>query len=343
MTNKNFSENKEIFQKTVLVTGGCGFIGSNYLNDVVSRTPDTMFVNVDNLFYSGSVENIKESTKSCLNYVFVKANIADHDFMIFLLKLYKVTHIVHFAAQTHVDNSFGSGSVQFVQDNVKGTLILLEAVRQVSTEILFLHFSTDEVYGESLFEDMVPKTEISLLCPTNPYAASKASAEMMVTSYQHSFGLKCIVTRCNNVYGRHQFPEKLIPKFINNLLLGKKCPIQGTGNSLRSFIHVSDVCSAVELILQKGEIGNVYNIGSELCHEKSVIDVFEHLVFKIKGKETDPQDWCTFVEDRPYNDKRYFISNNKIKLLGWEQKISFEDGINDILNNIDELSRTEVL
>ena len=324
-----------MFQKTVLVTGGCGFIGSNYLNQVVERSPQTMFVNVDNLFYSASLENVNEDTKSCANYVFVKANIADQDFMVFLLKFYRVTHIVHFAAQTHVDNSFGSGSVQFVQDNVKGTLVLLEAVRQVSTDILFLHFSTDEVYGESLFEDKDPKTEISLLCPTNPYAASKASAEMMVMSYQHSFKLNCIVTRCNNVYGRRQFPEKLIPKFVNNLLMGKKCPIQGNGKSLRSFIHVLDVCSAVEVILQKGKIGNVYNIGSDLCHEKSVIEVFNHLVFEIKGRKANPEDWCTFVEDRPYNDKRYFISNNKIKMLGWKQKINFEDGIKDILENVD--------
>ena len=172
---------------------------------------------------------------------------------------------------------------------------------------------------------------MSLLCPTNPYAASKAAAEMLVNSYKHSYGLRCIITRCNNVYGPNQYPEKLIPKFIKLLKSGEKCTIHGDGSSLRSFIHSDDVSAAVDIILHKGKIDEIYNIGSDVKDERSVLEVTEFLVKKIFGKDTS-DDYITFVPDRPFNDKRYFITNKKIKKLGWEPTISFTEGINSLLD-----------
>jgi dTDP-glucose 4,6-dehydratase/UDP-glucose 4,6-dehydratase len=171
---------------------------------------------------------------------------------------------------------------------------------------------------------------MSLLCPTNPYAATKASAEMLVNSYKHSFKLNIIITRCNNVYGPNQYPEKLIPKFIKLLKDNKKCTIHGNGESLRSFINVYDVCTAMDIILHKGIIGETYNIGSDIEHELSVIDVAKILINKLKPN-SNINDWIKYVDDRPYNDKRYFITNEKMKQLGWKQIINFEDGLNKLI------------
>lgn len=315
----------------LLVTGGCGFIGSNYINHLFKTLNNKLntVINIDNLNYCASQTNIeKRVIDNISQYKFVKANINDIDLIKYILTHENITHIIHFAAQSHVDNSFDN-SLMYTEDNVRGTHSLLEAVRTTNKDIVFLHFSTDEVYGESLHTDTLydAKRETSILCPTNPYAASKAAAEMYVNAYRHSYGLKTIITRCNNVYGPNQYPEKLIPKFIKLLNENKKCTIHGDGSSLRSFIHVNDVCSAVDLILEKGVIGEIYNIGSDEENEISVIDVTKILVSLIKPMSRYATEWIEYVEDRPFNDKRYFINCDKLKEMGWNQTISFKEGI----------------
>jgi dTDP-glucose 4,6-dehydratase len=312
----------------LLITGGCGFIGSNFINYIYDTYQSYSIYNIDAMYYCASKDNIRKDIQESNRYKLIEGNVQDLSLIKYLLKNEKITHIIHFAAQSHVDTSF-ENSLQYTDDNVKGTHTLLEAVRQVNQEIVFIHFSTDEVYGESqLNED--PKHEMSILCPTNPYAASKAAAEMFVNSYIHSYKLKCIITRGNNVYGPNQYPEKLIPKFINMIKNEEKCTIHGDGSSLRNFIYVYDVCTAVDTILHKGIIGEIYNIGSDIHHEMSVLDVTKKLVMLIK-KDDDYKKYLTFVKDRPFNDKRYFITNNKIKELGWKQMINFKDGITELL------------
>jgi dTDP-glucose 4,6-dehydratase len=310
----------------ILITGGCGFIGSNFINYMVPKYPNINFYNIDILHYCASIDNISVLKNS--NYEFIKGNILDYNLIVYLLKSKKIDTIIHFAAQSHVDNSFLE-SFKYTQDNVMGTHTLLEAIKNTDLNIKFIHISTDEVYGESEL-DGCPKNEMDILCPTNPYAASKAAAEMFVNSYIHSFKLKGIITRGNNVYGPNQYPEKLIPKFIQQLKSNKKCTVHGDGSALRSFIHVSDVCTAVETILLHGQIGQIYNIGSDEHDELSVKEVTKILIKLIKSNE-DYDNYISYVEDRPFNDKRYFISNQKLKQLGWEPKVKFMDGIMELL------------
>ena len=313
----------------LLITGGCGFIGSNFINYICKKEPTYKVINIDAMYYCASTQNVDKEIRESTQYKFIKGNINDFNLIKYILETEKITHIVHFAAQSHVDNSFEK-SLQYTFDNVKGTHTLLEAVRQVNKDILFLHFSTDEVYGESKINEEA-KTETSLLSPTNPYAASKAAAEMYVNAYNHSYGLKTIISRGNNVYGPNQYPEKLIPKFIKLLKENKKCTIHGDGSSLRSFIHVYDVSTAVETILNHGIIGEVYNIGSEEENEKSVIEVTKILIKQIHNT-TDYNQYIEYVEDRPFNDQRYFINSNKLQKLGWKQKKKFGDEIGKLIN-----------
>jgi len=316
------------FDRYILVTGGCGFIGSNFVNYMVCKYPNYFILNLDAMYYSASLDNILSQVKQAKNYKMKVGNINEYHLIHSLIEDYSITDIVHFAAQSHVDNSF-EDSLYYTDDNVKGTHTLLEVVRKYKPDITFYHFSTDEVYGESAFTD-TPKDEMSILCPTNPYAATKAAAEMLVNSYFHSYKLKTIITRCNNVYGSGQYPEKLIPKFIQLLKSNQKCTIHGDGSSLRSFIHVDDVCSAVDLIIHQGIIGQVYNIGSEPENEWKVIDVARILISHLKPGQ-NIEDWIDFIIDRPYNDKRYFITNEKLKTLGWKQQVKFMDGLLKLL------------
>lgn len=312
----------------ILVTGGCGFIGSNFLNYAVLKYHNYVFINLDALYYCASLDNINDDVKNSKNYTFIKGNINNITLLKDIFLKFSITNIIHFAAQSHVDNSF-EDSINFTEDNVKGTHTILEAIRLYKPDIKILHFSTDEVYGESLIDEK-PKNEMSLLCPTNPYAASKAAAEMFVNAYYHSYNINCTITRCNNVYGPNQYPEKLIPKFILQLKSGKKCTIHGDGSAIRSFINVYDVCTAVDIILHHGSIGEIYNIGSDEEHEKTVLEVSKNLVKYIFDKDNF-KDYIDFVKDRPFNDKRYFITNDKLKIFGWKQEISFEKGIKDLL------------
>ena len=301
--------------KKYLITGGCGFIGSNFINYILTKEPTSFVVNVDKLDYCADVNNVHLKDDPT-RYVFIHHTICDKYKMLTLMNEYEITHVVHFAAQSHVDGSFDK-ALDYTMDNIYGTHCLLEAARLYNRLVLFLHFSTDEVYGESLEDDKFH--EMSLLCPTNPYSATKAGAEMLVNSYIFSFKLPCIITRGNNVYGPNQYHEKLIPRFMKLLDEGKKLTIHGQGDSKRSFIHVDDVSSAVDIVIRKGALGEVYNIGSDDENEMSVMEVAEIICTHYKnGKyKTDWEKKIEFVQNRPFNDKRYFITNLKLKSLGW--------------------------
>jgi dTDP-glucose 4,6-dehydratase len=244
--------------------------------------------------------------------------------------MHKIDMVIHFAAQSHVQNSF-EDSLQFTKDNILGTHVLLESCRKYGKIQKFIHVSTDEVYGESMNNiNETHKTEHSILCPTNPYAATKASAELIAQSYNHSYNMPIVITRGNNVYGPNQYPEKLIPRFIQQLQNNQKVTIQGDGSAVRAFLHTEDTVRAFETILNDGVVGEIYNIGCDDNMEYSVLDVAKMLIKKIKN--TDNYDeWITYIEDRPFNDQRYYISNEKVKNLGWSIKVSFEDGIDRLL------------
>ena len=315
--------------KTLFITGGAGFIGSNFINYFHKKYPNIKIINFDALYYCGDENNIDVQIRISDNYKFIKGNLQSYELLEYIFKEHKITHIIHFAAQSHVQNSF-TDAIQYTRDNIIGTHNLLEIVRQHLKDIVkFIHVSTDEVYGESKLDE-TNKTENSLLCPTNPYAATKAAAEMLVLSYYSSFKIPIIITRGNNVYGPNQYPEKLIPKFIKLLNDNKQVTIQGDGSCLRAFLHSSDTSTAFEKILEKGTIGNIYNIGCDENMEYSVIDIAKMLIKKIKNT-TDYEKWIEYIDDRPFNDQRYYISNDKLKSLGWNIYKNFETGINELL------------
>ena len=317
----------------LLVTGGCGFIGSNFINYISKKYPNYFIVNIDALYYCANEKNINDTIRNNFNYKFIKGNLKDFDFVSYILEQYHINVIVHFAAQSHVQSSFDD-SLIYTMDNVLGTHTLLESCRiyQNKTNALLkiIHVSTDEVYGESVNDDC-KNEEQSILVPTNPYAATKAGAEMLAMSYIKSYNLPIIITRGNNVYGPNQYPEKLIPLFIKQLRNNEQVTIQGDGSAIRSFLHVNDVCTAFETILFKGVVGEIYNIGTHT--EYSVLEIAKILVKLIK--RTDQfQSYIRFIADRPFNDSRYFISNEKLKSLGWEIKINFEDGIKTLITSL---------
>jgi dTDP-glucose 4,6-dehydratase len=295
----------------ILVTGGCGFIGSNFINYLLNTRLDISIINIDCINYCASETNVVANPR----YRFIKGNITSKDLISHILEEYKIDTIVHFAAQSHVDNSFDN-SIQYTIDNVLGTHTLLQAAKEYGRLSRFLHFSTDEVYGE-VDRDHPGCHEKSLLNPTNPYAATKAAAEFIVRSYYHSFKLPTIIVRCNNVYGPNQYPEKLIPKFIKLLNEGKKLTIHGKGDTRRNFIWAEDVARATCLILEKGTVNEIYNIGTD--SEYSVMDVASLLIQSMTG-ECNINDYITFVPDRPFNDFRYSVDSTRLRDLGWVEK-----------------------
>ena len=313
----------------LLVTGGCGFIGSNFINYFACKYPNVKIVNIDALYYCASIDNVNKNIQEDDNYTFIKTKLQNKELVSDILSEHNIDYVIHFAAQSHVQNSF-EDSITFTNDNVYGTHCLLEACRKYGKIKKFIHVSTDEVYGESMIDvNESKKTEHSILCPTNPYAASKAGAELLAQSYNHSYNFPVLITRGNNVYGPNQYPEKLIPKFIKLLKENKKVTIQGDGSSVRAFLHVNDTVKAFEKILLKGEIGEIYNIGCDEDMEYSVRDVAYMLIKKIKNT-TNYDEWIEYIEDRPFNDQRYYISNDKVKKLGWNINVSFEEGINSL-------------
>jgi dTDP-glucose 4,6-dehydratase len=313
----------------LLVTGGCGFIGSNFINYIFA-SDKYKIINFDAMYYCADEKNVVSDIRNNSNYALVKGNLCSEDLINHVLKSYEIEQVVHFAAQSHVQNSFDD-SLQFTKDNILGTHVLLECCRKYGKITKFIHVSTDEVYGESMNSvDEKHKTEHSILCPTNPYAATKAGAELIAQSYNHSYKMPIIITRGNNVYGPNQYPEKLIPRFIQLLQNDKPVTIQGTGSSVRAFLHAFDTARAFQIILEKGAIGEIYNIGCDEGMEYSVVEVAKMLIRKIKSTE-EYDKWISYIEDRPFNDQRYYISNQKLKDLGWTISVNFEQGLDALL------------
>jgi len=316
--------------KNLLITGGCGFIGSNFINYYFNKNIDVNIINLDAMYYCASENNISEDIRKSKRYHLIKGNLCSIDLLNHILDNYNIDTIIHFAAQSHVQNSFDD-ALKYTYDNIVGTHTLLESCRKYGKITKFIHISTDEVYGESLLSaDEEKKNEQSILCPTNPYAATKAGAELIANSYRYSFKMPIIITRGNNVYGPNQYPEKLIPRFIEQLQEGKKVTIQGDGSNVRAFLHVLDVAKALELILEKGSIGEIYNIGSDEDKEYTVLEIAHKLISLIKNTDKY-DDYIEYIEDRPFNDKRYYISNEKVRKLGWTIEEDFDKGLKDLL------------
>jgi len=306
--------------KNIMVTGGAGFIASHVVIQLVQKYPQYKIINFDKLDYCSSLSNLLE-VKDAPNYKFIRGNLLSSDLIKYVLETEQIDTIIHAAAQTHVDNSFGN-SFSFTQNNVMGTHVLAETAKSCGIK-RFIHVSTDEVYG-SIYDDR-RRVEADVLEPTNPYAATKAAAENIVKSYYRSFNLPVIITRGNNVFGPHQYPEKVIPKFVRRLLKGLPCCIHGDGSNSRHFIYVGDVARAFITILHKGVDGETYNIGCET--EYTNLEVAEKLVKALKPECSDPKEHIEFVADRPFNDVRYYISSDKLMQLGWEEEVTFEEGL----------------
>jgi dTDP-glucose 4,6-dehydratase len=305
------------YNRRVLVTGGMGFIGSNYLNSVVPKRTRDLFINVDALTYAADVRNITVDTRS--NYIFEKADITDHAQMAQIFEKHKPTHIVHFAAETHVDQSIADPSL-CVRTNVDGTNALLQLSRDAGIKLFHL-VSTDEVYGE-LTIDAPSTKENAPYRPRNPYSASKAAAELLTLSYYWTYGLPVVITRSSNNYGPNQDRTKLIPKFISLLLEGKKVPLYATGSNIRDWIYVEDNVLAIDLVFTRGKVGEIYNIGGE--EELTNLDVTKTILKHLNKTESEIE----FVADRAGHDFRYSLSNEKIRQeLKWKQKTKFSNGI----------------
>jgi dTDP-glucose 4,6-dehydratase len=305
------------FAKRIIVTGGAGFIGSNYLNYAVKKYPRELFINVDALTYASDLRNIAVGKNK--NYVFEKADICDMPAMTSIFEKYKPTHVIHFAAETHVDQSIADPSL-CIKTNVEGTNNLLQLARDYKLSRFHL-ISTDEIYGD-LKADSAPFTEDSPYNPRNPYSASKASAELLLKSYSQTYSLRGVITRSSNNYGPGQDATKLIPKFINNLLRGKKVPLYAAGENVRNWLYVEDNVRATDIVFRKGQNGEIYNIGGG--EEYTNLEVTKKLLRILhKGEEE-----IEFVADRPGHDFRYALSNEKIEReLCWKPRVSFEEGI----------------
>lgn len=299
----------------VLVTGGAGFIGSCFVRHMLNKHKDYKIVNLDALTYCGNLENL-DDVKDNPNYEFVHGNICDRNLVGDLIK--DCDLVVNFAAESHVDNSIKHPEI-FVETNVQGTLNLLQASKELGVE-RYLQVSTDEVYGTlgktGYFYETTP------LSPNSPYSASKAGADMLVRAYHETYKLPTLNTRCSNNYGPYQYPEKLIPFFISKLLKGEKVPVYGDGLNVRDWLYVYDHCEAIDVVLHKGKIGEVYNIGGH--NEKTNMEI-THLILEAMGKDESS---IQYVQDRLGHDRRYAISNDKITSeLGWQPSITFEEGI----------------
>jgi len=313
--------------KNILITGGYGFIASNFLVYLVKKYKDINFYNYDKLLYCSNKDNVKEIEDEP-NFNSTINELQNKEFLLSYLTTNNIDTIIHFAAQTHVEYSFNN-SLDYTNDNIYGTHILLECCRIYGKIEKFIHMSTDEVYGESLFDDTIKKDENSILYPTNPYAATKAAAEMLVISYYKSFKLPIIIIRSNNIYGPKQYNDKVIPKFISQLLNDEKVTIQGTGDCIRSFLYIDDLINCLELIMMNGKTGEIYNIG--LGEEISIIDLAKKLIKMVKN--TDKYDsYISYIKDREFNDRRYYISDDKIRLLGWNRKITLHEGLEKTIN-----------
>lgn len=321
--------------KTILVTGGAGFIGSNFVKLMLEKHPDYKIINIDALTYAGNLENLKDIDGNP-NYEFIKVDIRDREKIEEIFKNNDITSVVNFAAESHVDRSIEEPEV-FLTTNIIGTQVLLDTAKkywkvnpkdkyckEYKPGVKFLQVSTDEVYGAlgetGMFVETMP------LMPNSPYSASKASADMIVRAYNETFGMPVNITRCSNNYGPYQFPEKLIPLMINNCLKEKDLPVYGDGMQVRDWLHVSDHCSAIDTVLHKGKDGEVYNIGGN--NEKANIEIVKLIIGTLGKTEA----LIKYVKDRPGHDRRYAIDNTKITTeLGWEPAYTFEQGIKETI------------
>ena len=296
----------------VLVTGGLGFIGSNFIRYILDRYSDVEVVNIDAMKYGSNPNNLRGVGE---RYSFINGDISDYELMAEVVK--DVDVIVNFAAETHVDRSI-SNPYSFLQSNVVGVFTILEAVRKKNPSAKLVHVSTDEVYGDTVKGSF---KEDDRLKPSSPYSASKAAAEMFVLAYVRTYGLHAVITRCTNNYGPYQFPEKLIPKTIIRASMNLKVPIYGTGKNVRDWIYVLDHCEALDLVMREGDKGEIYNISSG--EEKTNLEVVR-IILDLMGKD---ESLIEFVEDRPGHDLRYSLDSSKIRELGWKPKHSFREGI----------------
>ena len=296
-----------------LITGGCGFIGSNFIRYILNKYPDYEVINLDKLTYAGNLESLKD-VESNPNYSFVKGDICDKKIVGELMP--NMDAVVNFAAETHVDRSIMDAD-NFIKTDVIGTFILLEAAEKNNIK-KFIQISTDEVYGE-IREGSFKETHE--LRPRNPYAASKAAADRLAYSFFATHKLPVIITRSSNNYGPYQYPEKLIPLFITNLMEGKKVPLYGDGSNIRDWLFVLDNCEAIDFVMRKGETGEVYNIGGE--SERTNLELTKFLLNGVERNES----FIEYVKDRPGHDKRYSLDLTKIKTLGWKPRYKFEEGM----------------
>jgi dTDP-glucose 4,6-dehydratase len=317
------------YSKTILITGGAGFIGSNYLNTFVPAYPNYRFINIDSLTYAADLKNITVSKAE--NYTFTQADIRNYEILIAIFKEFSPTHVINFAAESHVDNSI-LGPRIFIETNIVGTENLLECARTQNVA-RFHQISTDEVYG-SLTPDEKPTTENASLLPNSPYSASKAAADLLVRSYHKTFGLDTVTTRASNNYGPNQHPEKLIPRFITNLLDSKKVPVYGEGKNVRDWIHVSDHVHGIDAAFHKGTSGEIYNLGGgqELTNLAITKEIL-HLV----GKD---EDMIERVADRLGHDFRYALDSSKAtRELGWTPKKDFATGLKETVEYYKQLKK----
>ena len=301
----------------LLITGGCGFIGSNFIRNMLEKYPDYQITNLDKLTYAGNPDNLKD-IESDPNYTFVKGDICDTDVVSKVMQ--DVDQVIHFAAESHVDRSIEDGAV-FVRTNVLGTNTLLQGALDNDVE-RFIHVSTDEVYG-SIKEGSF--SEMDDLKPSSPYSSSKAGSDLLAMSYYTTYDLPVTITRCTNNFGPYQYPEKLIPLFITNLMNNRKVPVYGSGMNVRDWIHVDDHCSGIDFVLNNGNTGEVYNIGggSELTN----LDITHRILAALDKDES----MIEYVEDRKGHDFRYSLDCNKLKKMGWKPNYDFDTALNSTI------------
>lgn len=310
--------------KNILVTGGAGFIGGNFVRYMVNKYPSYNIINLDLLTYAGNLESLKD-IEDKENYKFVKGDIADREFIFNLFKGEKIDTVVNFAAESHVDRSVEDPGI-FIKTNIIGTQVLLDAAKEYKVE-RYHQVSTDEVYGDlPLDKPDLFFTEKTPLNPSSPYSASKTSADLLVHAYERTYGLPTTISRCSNNYGPYHFPEKLIPLMISKALNNEPLPVYGDGLNVRDWLHVYDHCTAIDLILHKGKIGEVYNVGGH--NERTNLEVVKTILKELGKSES----LINYVKDRPGHDLRYAIDPTKLKSeLGWTPVYNFESGIKDTI------------
>lgn len=300
----------------LMVTGGAGFIGSNFIRYIFKKYPSYQILNLDKLTYAGNLDNLADVQTSA-NYRFVKGDITDQELMINLAK--EVDVIINFAAESHVDRSIDD-PLAFIRTDIEGTFSLIQAARQAN-HARYIQISTDEVYGD--FPGSGEALEDSPLKPSSPYAASKAGGDLQVLSAHRTYGFPGIITRCTNNYGPYQYPEKIVPLFITNAIEGKSLPIYGDGSQIRDWLYVEDHCSAIDIVLHQGVAGEVYNIGASQDPEVTN----KQLTFDILNAVGASEELITYVTDRPGHDVRYAVNSDKLQAMGWQPSVSFQEGL----------------